>query len=742
MPKIYTLQSPGVILSKVKYLGVKSLLATENDIATLKPFFEPASIAIIGASNDPEKPGGRTLQALISKGYKGKVYPVNPKHEFIFGLKCYPSLREIPDEIDLAVISIPADHVYNALEQCANKGVKAAIIFSSGFAEVGPEGRLLQAQIADLAKRSGMRICGPNCLGVVNTTNKVMASFAFIVELSDPQEGEPKTVGFVTQSGAFGALIYAQALCSGVGLKYFVSVGNEADLEFADFLKYMVQDQSIKVIGGYLEGAKDGRKLRQVAEEAVKLKKPIMIMKAGRTSSGARAAASHTGSLAGEDRIYEGFFRQTGIIRIERPEELIAFVPLISAGRLPRGRNIALVTTSGGAGVVLADMCEGLGLRVPRLNENTVLKMKSFLPSFASAQNPVDLTAQYITNPEILIGSLKALLEDDNVDIILGNFDLRDPYGVRVAREVIDIYHSTDKTIVICPWVLPGTDEGEGVRELRRAGIPVLLDIHQAVQAIAHFVNYTEFLNKHKKREYKLPALQGKGRWKIELTNLKGTLSEAQSKALLSKFGIPVTREALATNADEAVTLAKQIGYPVVLKVNSPDIPHKTEAGALRLNLTSEEEVREAYADILQNARKYKPDARINGVLVQEMLPKGIEVIIGVIKDPVFGPTIMFGLGGIFVEVFKDVSFRVAPLSLGDAMDMIRETKGFQILRGARGSPPADIDALADVIMKVSAMAIELEDSIEELDINPLMVYPEKMGVKAADAMIVTKTKT
>lgn len=713
-------------------------MLTDIDTAALKPFFEPESIAIIGASNDPRKPGGKPQSALMNKGYRGEIYPVNPKYEEIFGLKCYPSLGDIQGKVDLAIISIPAEGVYAALEQCIEKGVKAAVIFSSGFAETGPEGRLAQERIAELARNSGMRLCGPNCLGLVNTTNGVMASFALIVDIPDV---DPRTLGFVTQSGAFGALIYAQALYSGVGLNYFISVGNEADTEFVDFLGYMIKDQSTKLAGGYLEGARDGQRLRRVAEEAIKLEKPIMIMKVGRSTAGARAASSHTGSLAGMDRIYDAFFKQTGIIRIDGPEEMIAFAPVIAAGRLPRGKNIAILTTSGGAGVTLADACEGLGLTLPKLNESTRSKMEEVLPFFASAQNPIDLTAQYLTNPYMLDTCFNALLEDDNIDIILGNFDLKEPYGVEIAGRVIDIYNSTGKTIVVCPWVFPGTDEGDGVRELRRAGIPVLLNPAQAVRALAHLANYAEFLRKRKSKEYEVPSSPEVRHTGIELNHVGGVLSESQSKSLLARYGIPVTRESLAQNEDEAVAMAGQIGYPVVLKVDSPDIPHKTDAGALVLNLATEEEVRRAYADVLHNAVKYKPGARINGVLVQEMLAEGIEVIIGVTRDPVFGPTIMFGLGGIFVEVLKDVSFRVAPLSPGDATDMIKEIKGYQILRGVRGKPPADTDALVEVMMKVSAMVTELKDYIEELDINPLVVYPGKKGVKAADAMVVLNSK-
>ncbi|MDD3894829.1 MAG: acetate--CoA ligase family protein [Syntrophomonadaceae bacterium] len=738
-------------------------MLTDSDINSLKPFFEPESIAILGASGDPAKPSGRPQAELINKGYKGEIYPINPKYPEISGLKCYPSLADIPGKVDLVIISMPAKSVYAALEQCIAKGVKAAVIFSSGFAEIGPEGGILQEKITKLARKHGIRLLGPNCVGLINVSSRVIASFA-VLDLSDVG---PRTVGFVTQSGAVSALLYSQALAGGIGFNYLISVGNEADTDFSDYLGYLTQDHSTKMIGGYLEGVRDGRKLRRVAEEAAKVQKPIMILKVGRHKAAAKAAASHTGALAGADHIYDAFFKQTGIIRMDKAEELIAFAQLFSAGRLPRGKNIAILTLSGGNGVIMADACEGRGFTLPPLQESTRAKMEKVLPPFGSSQNPIDSTAKYITHPQILLTCLKALLEDENIDIIYAMFDLSKANGVEIARQIIDIYNSTDKPIVISPsWVFPGANEGEGVRELRRAGLPVVIDSEQAVRALAHLADYAEFLRKRKTNAYEIPVFSGAGaeqrkaepvrveqsragqskaaqRWAeqrcAELNGLAGVLSEGRSKDLLANYGIPVTRQSLAQSEDEAASMAKQIGYPVVLKVDSPDLPHKTEADALMLNLNSEAAVRKAYSEVLQNAVQYKPNARINGVLVQEMLLEGIEVIIGVTRDPVFGPTIMFGLGGIFVEVLKDVSFRVAPLSRGDALDMIKEIKGYPLLKGVRGKQPSDIEALVEVIMKVSAMVTELGDHIEELDINPLVVYPAKTGVKAADAMIVLR---
>ncbi|MCL6610293.1 MAG: acetate--CoA ligase family protein [Peptococcaceae bacterium] len=706
-----------------------------DPISALDPFFNPGSIAVIGASENYAKPGGRPVSALMSKGYKGKIYPVNPSHEYIHGLKCYPSILDVPGEVDLAVVSVVADKVHRTLEECAAKGVKAAVVFSSGFAEVGDEGLEKQRRLSELAGKTGLRILGPNCLGLVNTTNGVMASFAFIVDLPAVED---KVLGFVTQSGAFGAIIYASSLHKGVGFNYFISVGNEADLEFADFLDYMVHDEKTKLMGGYLEGARDGGKLRRVAEEAIEKGKPILILKVGRTSAGSRAAASHTGSLAGSDRIYDAFFKQTGIIRIDDYTELIAFTPLFQAGKLPRGRNTAIIATSGGAGVTMADLCESLGLNVIPLREETRDRMDRVLPPFASSRNPVDLTAAFMTRPEIVVDCLKAVCGDPEVDIVICNVNF--PYtapGDPIIREFIDTCMSTDKFVLFTPFVFPGTDMDPAALEIKRAGVPTNPDTMSAIKAVCNLARYSETLKRKKNPEYRV---QPPKRPKPDLGGMLKpgeALSESAAKAVLAKYGIPVTREALAASADEAVNQARKIGYPVVLKVDSPDIAHKTEAGALKLNLKDDGEVREAFDEIMANARAYKPEARINGVSVQEMLPEGTEVIIGVTRDPVFGPVIMFGLGGIFVEVLKDVSFRVAPVSPGDARDMVREIKGYAMLEGVRGKPPADVEAIADVILKVSDLVTDYRDSIEELDINPLVVYPA--GVKAADALLVVR---
>lgn len=708
---------------------------TYNQITDLELFFNPKSIAIIGASENPSKPGGRPISALLNKGYGGKIYLVNPSRQIINGIKCYPSVLDLPQQADLAIVSVAAGQVYHTLEECVARGIRSAVVFSSGFAEVGPEGLAEQRRITELARKTGLRILGPNCLGLVNATNGVMASFAIIVDLPPVDQ---KVLGFVTQSGFFGAKIYAYSLYKGVGINYFISVGNEADLDFTDFLEYMVHDPGTRLAGCYLEGAKDGDKLRRVAEEALEREKPILILKAGRSPAGSRAAASHTGSLAGSDNVYDAFFRQTGIIRIEDYTDLVAFTPLFQAGKLPRGRNTAIITASGGAGVTMTDFCASLGLNMVPLQVETREKMDRVLPTFASSLNPVDLTAAVVTKPEIMTASLRAVSEDPEVDIIIGNLDLTrlDP-DHPVVQEIIDICKNTDKLIVVSPSEFPGSTISPAAVEIMRAGVPVNPDTKEAIRAVSNLVNYSETLKKRKRTEYRVEPSTSPKPDLGDLLKPGGALSESNARAVLERYGIPVARGFVAASADEAVSRAREIGYPVAIKVNSPDIPHKTEARALKLNLRNDSEVRAAFDEIIKNAGDYKPGALINGVSVQEMLSGGVEVIIGVTRDPVFGPVIMFGLGGVFVEVLKDVSFRVAPVSPGDARDMIEEIRGYEILKGVRGTPPADVEAIADVILKVSALITDYGDCVGELDINPLMVFSN--GAKAADALLVVR---
>ncbi len=706
----------------------------EVDLATMEFFFNPSSIALIGASEDLRKPSGRSLNALLKRGYTGKLYPINPRYGEIRGLPCYPSLSAVPGNVDMVIVSIPARSVLKILQECIIKKVKAVVVFTSGFSEVGPEGKVLQEKMTELVVNSNIRVLGPNCVGLVNLPNAVMASFANIVDLEPVY---PMSLGFVTQSGAFGAMIFAQAVEVDVGFSSFVSVGNEADTEFADFLSYLLTNPDTKVIGGYLEGAKNGKKFRRAAEEALNLKKPIVMIKVGRTGAGARAAASHTGSLAGDDQIYDAFFNQMGIIRIESLGELTSFVIVHRSGRMPEGDHVAVLSVSGGAGVLMADKFESVGLKVPEITGETRRKLEEYLPPFGSAKNPVDMTSALNSDTAMMGRCLRALLADDNIHMVAANTSLMDHSALQMAKDLIEVYQSTTKPVVLTVHVFHPTEvTRKAIKMMQEAGMPVLEDHLSAVQAMKNLAWYAGKVRQAEDASIDRPGVHG-GEEMERLIKSPDALSEYDAKKVLAGYGIPITREALATTADTAVKRAREIGYPVVLKIQSPQIMHKTEAGGIRLNLSRDKDVRDAYMDLMANAKKYKPDAVIQGVLVQEMLKDGVEVIVGTTEDPVFGHVLMFGLGGIFVEALKDVSFRITPLALRDAEAMVREIRGYPVLRGLRGKGPVSLDALVDVIMRVSRLVTDHGDAIRELDINPLVLFPD--GAKVADALIVKK---
>ena len=706
------------------------------DHSKMEYFFNPRTIAIIGASSDFRKPGGRSLNALQKRGYTGKIYPINPNSRELLGIPCYPKLADVPDEIDMAIISTPAHTVLEKLEQCVDKKVKATVVFTSGFAEAGPEGAALQQRMTELAQKNDLRILGPNCVGIVNLSKSVMACFANIVDL---QPVYPMTFGFVTQSGAFGTMIFSQAVESGVGFNAFVSVGNEADTEFADYLAYMLTNPETKLVGGYLEGAKDGTKLRRAAQTALELKKPVMIMKVGRTGAGARAASSHTGSLAGNDQVYDAFFRQMGIIRLEALSELTSFVIVHRSGRIPKGNNIGILSISGGAGVLMADRSESLGLGVPEFKGETRRRLESYLPPYGSAKNPVDLTATAVSEPQMLGKCLKALVADENIHMIALAMGFMPHMAPVLAKDIIEVYNSTDKPIVLATYVFnPSEAVLHAIETIKSAGVPVLTDHLHAVGALKNLSWYAGKLRDFEKASAKTKTLKiSPSAATIAKLTSPAPLAEYEAKEILKDCGIAITRESLATSAAMAVRMARAVGYPVALKIQSPQIPHKTEADGIRLNVRSDAQVRAAFKEIIGNARKFNPEADIHGVLVQEMAGDGLEIIVGTTRDPVFGHVVMFGLGGIFVEALKDISLRVAPVSRGDAKEMIREIRGYSMLQGMRGRPPVDFQALTDVILRVSKLVSDYGDAIEELDINPLLVFEK--GVKALDALIIKK---
>lgn len=702
---------------------------------SLKPLFNPQSIAILGASESPYKIGHLQIRALIDGKFAGDIIPIHRTAKEIAGLTCYPTLAEVPGDVDLVIFCLGLEQIKEGLEACAAKNVKAAIIFASGFSEAGEYGEQLQQELAQLAKEHGIRIVGPNCVGLVNTENGLIGTFtpSFLTVPLDGKRG----VGYISQSGAFGVLTYMAAAQHGINFNYFVSTGNEMESGFEDFMEYMVHDSQTSIISGYLEGAKNPEKLKTLSKEALAKNKPLLLMKTGKSSAGSRAAASHTGSLAGSDKIYDAFFKQHGIIRAEDFDDVIGFTKLFNPDKLPKGKNTVIITSSGGRGINEADRCEAHGLNIMELSPETRAAIQTNLPDYASTANPVDLTAAAsVSNPEFYLEPLKALVNDPDVhNIIFTDFPFAWDENSPQLQEFIELSNASDKVIALFPFPLEGMTYPKATATLVKNGIAVVPCSLNPVRALTKLVEYSEAY-----RRSQVTALADYKQPHADLSDLLipgETLSEAQASAVLSRYEIPTTERRIATTLEEAVTHATAIGYPVVLKIDSPDIPHKTEADAIRLNVQTPEAVSQAYAEIVKNAQAYNREARIHGVSVQEMLAEGVEVIIGAHNDDTFGPVIMAGLGGIFVEVFKDIAFKVAPINRQDALNIIDELQGKAILHGARGKAPVDKEAIVDVLLKVSALITDHKDHIQELDINPLVVYEK--GIKAADAMLVVK---
>ncbi|QQK76578.1 acetate--CoA ligase family protein [Salicibibacter cibarius] len=694
----------------------------------LQPMFSPKSIAIIGASGDERKLSARPLVNLRNQGYKGTVYPVNPKYEDIAGYKCLEDIESLPENIDLAIVSVSAKQALPVLEQLAERLVKSAVVYSSGFSEIGQEGSHLQHDLTDFINRTRIPVCGPNSLGFYNQSEKVIATFAAV----DFDIGDP--VAFITQSGAFGSFTYAMAKEMGLGYNYFVSTGNEAGVDFFDYVEYFAQNENVKVIGGYIEGARDLEKMTQGISAAEKNNKPIILMKVGSSQRGAEAASSHTSSLAGNQSVYESFFKQKNVVQVYDEEELVDTLALFNKGKIsPNRGDVGIVTISGGAGIVMADKCEEYGIQTANLTEETTSKLKEILPPFASVNNPVDLTAQIIQMIDHFEESLNIVLEDENVEALVLYMQLGDAIAPQIIPKLKQINEQTDKTLVIC-WAQPSQKTKDALLD---GGLCWLPTPTRAIKAVKNLIQYNEGRERRGQTKNDLPE-QKVSEIAATTTDLKNAKTEYDIKQELAGYGISIPRGALVKNVDDAINCVEDIGYPVVLKVASSDITHKSDNGGVKVNINTKEEVIEAYKSIISNMEKNYPSANIEGILIEEMIKDGIEVFIGCFQDSLFGPCIMFGLGGIYVEVLSDVVIRKAPLSEQDAEDMIRSIKGYKILKGTRGKVPSDISALASDLVKISEFCWQYKDSIIELDINPLVVKSKGEGVVALDAAIVS----
>lgn len=690
----------------------------------LRALLAPRSIAILGASADLRKIGGRPIKHLLDKGYTGAVYPVNPKYTRIGDLPCYPSVETIPGEVDLAVVALPAAVVIPAFAELGRKRVPAAVVFSSGFGETGIEGRALEAALKVAARAANVRLCGPNCLGLINAFDRMTATF------SQYADGEiaPGPIGFVTQSGAFGTAIAALARNRGLGLGYFVTTGNEADVGFVDAMRAVITDPRIKVGCGYVEGLKNGADLTELACLAMELGKPLVLCKVGRKSAGARAAASHTGSLAGDDAVFDGVVRQFGILRARNEEHMLDLAEVLACCSAPQGAGVAIATQSGGAGALMADRAEELGLKVPVLAPETQRRIMATLPSFGVAANPIDVTGQFVAEPMILRESLLHMLEDPQVHIGVAWLQLMSAH-VDVLLEVFDAVKARARLPFVVCWVAAPAD---AARELRRRGIACLRGGEPTIDALAGLVRWAEARRRwlaelEAEAAPELPALV--------LPRASGVVPTLEAARLLAAAGVALAPFELARSADEAVQAAERLSYPVALKIESPDILHKTEAKAVRVDLADANAVRAAFAEVVANVRAYRADARVVGVLVQKMVASDVEFVLGLKNDPAFGPVLMAGLGGVLVEVLKDVAFRRCPLSAPQAEDMLATLRGNTILAGTRGKSSVDRAALVRLMCAVSRFAASAGSRLAELDLNPVLL--SSVGAVPVDAVLV-----
>lgn len=688
----------------------------------LQSLFSPTSIAIIGASSNFNKLNGRVVKFLLEKGYEGDIYPVNPKYDEIGGRRCYASVLDIEAAPDLVVISVPANAVAQQLDDAGKAGARAAIVFSSGFGEMGEDGRALENEIVGIARRHKMRLCGPNTLGVINAFEGVYATFT--------QYGMGKAlsgpVGFVTQSGAFGTAIAALARKRGTGLGYFVNTGNESDVTFADCLGYVLKDPRISTLAGYIEGITDGAGFMHVAQQAQEIGKPLVVTKVGRTEAGARAASSHTGALAGEDVIFDGIVRQFGAIRARNEEHMLDIVDMMTKTEVPKGRGVGIITQSGGAGVLMSDRAEEVGLDVPQLAPATVKRLREVLPAFGAAGNPVDVTAQFIADPSMLKDSVKAVLDDPKVHIAAIWLQLMDGFVDTLTETFRQIRDETDKPFVVA-WVAAPE---EGLQALRDLGICALRGAEPVIDAIAALVEWGEA------REAALADTAA-----IALACLPvpaaGPIPTVEAAAMLDAAGVPLAALGLATTADEAVAIAERLGWPVAVKIESPDILHKTEIGGVEIAIQNADALRAAFDRIMTRASNAAPAAQISGLIIQKMGVGTVEMVIGLRHDPVFGPVVMVGLGGIFIEVQKDVVFHRAPVSEAAAGRMLDRLKGRVMLDGVRGAAPVNRAALCRTIAAVSRFGAASADWLEELDLNPVLAGPD--GVVAVDCLMIAR---
>lgn len=700
----------------------------------LDPIFAPKSVAIVGASITPGKVGHDIFVNILKSDYQGTLFPVNPKAHAVKCVKAYPSISELPEPAELAIIILPPKAALAAVDEAAARGIKGIVIVSAGFREVGEEGRRIEDQIAARCREAGIRLVGPNCLGVINPHASVRLNASFSARM--PAFGH---ISFISQSGALCTAVLDFAADRDFGFSKFISIGNKADVDELDLLRYLHKDPDTEVIMIYLEELRRGAEFIQAVKEITRGTRPtpVLVVKSGRTQAGAQAAASHTGSLAGSEGVYEAFFQQSGIIRANSIEELFNFAAAFSNKKIPRGNRVAIVTNAGGPGIVATDMTVSSGLQLAKFAEETVETLASHLPPTANLHNPVDVIGD--AAQDRYENALGAVIKDESVDgalVILTPQSMTN--ALATAEAITRIARRSPKPILCCFMGI--FDVSAGVKHLQESGIPVFRFPEHAAESFAALYRYSRWLNRQELAEFTQEYDRERAAALIQqaMGEGKSYLGEWEGAEVLSCYGINPLPVMLARTREEAGQFASRIGSEVVLKIVSPQIIHKSDVGGVELRLGNEQAVMEAFDRIVERARQYIPNVTIDGVLVEKMADPGEEVIVGMSRYRRYGPLLMFGLGGVFVEVFKDVVFGLAPVGRNDARQMISSIKGIDLLRGYRGKPPADFEALERVLVGLSNMVLN-HPEINELDINPLIVHPKGQGATAADCRIILK---
>lgn len=709
----------------------------EASAKNLKPLFEPETIAVIGASRKKEAVGHAVLSNLLSAGFKGKIYPVNPNADKIEDIPCYPSVSEIPVSVDLAVIIVPSASVPETLEACGKKGVHSAVIISAGFREIGAEGARLEREAVEIAKRSAMPLMGPNCLGLINTDPAFSINASFSRTMP-----KPGNIAFISQSGALCAAILDYAKGENIGFSKFVSLGNKADVNELDLLKYLKDDPKTDVILMYLEDLVNGRRFIDIAREItgdIARTKPILAIKSGRTLQGAKAASSHTGSLMGSDEVYDAIFAQGGVLRVDSVEEIFDLAIAFADQPLPRGRRVAIVTNAGGPGIMATDACVRYGLEIAELNRETTEKLKPALPPTANLANPIDVIGD--AQADRYEHALSHVVNDSNVDsviVILTPQAMTDIEGT--ARVIARIDNVTPKPILAC--FMGYVDVSPGVKILEENQVPHYKFPEETARTLSAMIRYKEWIDRPRTKVKVFPRNFFEAQTVLKEASQKGRriLTTHQAMKILEAYHFPMLPFALARSERDAVNLAKQIGFPLAVKIVSEQVVHKFDVGAVRLNLKNPKELKQAYQEMTKAVSRRLPQASIEGVLIQKMAERGREVILGMKRDPHFGPIIMFGLGGIYVEVLKDVTFRLAPIRKLSAERMVKSIRTYPLLKGIRGEKPADMDLIVECLQRLSQLAFEQPD-ISEIDINPLMVYDQGAGAAVVDARMVVESQ-